>query len=420
MAISCDTYAPATFECLMEQVLAGLPLSTCLVYLDDILVPGCTFKEKIHNLQQVFERLQSAGLKLSPKKCSLFRKEVKYVGHVVKKQGVTMDPEKVQAVQEWPRPTNATEVKRFLGLCSYYRRFIKGFADIAQPLHQCTEKIQSFNWTPEVEQAFLKLKHALTEAPVLGYPNPDDPFILDTDASSYGTGAVLSQLRDGQEHVIAYYSQVLNRPERQYCTTRRELLAVVKAVKHFHPYVYGRPFSVRTDHAALRWLLSFRHPKEQTARWLERLKQYDLQIEYRPGIKHGNADALSRRPCLHVACKHCDRLESKEHHHRKAEEVPIEYPWSKQTATAGRCSGNVTTSATAGRYSEDVATSATAGRYSEDVATSATAERCSGDVTTSATTRRYSARISTMTKWAPPESTRLVWMYGGATRDVWL
>ena len=143
--------APATFERLMEQVLAGLPLSTCLVYLDDILVPGCTFEEQIHNLQQVFERLQSAGLKLSPKKCYLFRKEVKYLGHVVKKQGVTMDPEKVQAVQESPRPTNATEVKRFLGLCSYYRRFIKGFADIAQPLHQCTEKIQSFNWTPEVE-----------------------------------------------------------------------------------------------------------------------------------------------------------------------------------------------------------------------------------------------------------------------------
>ena len=158
----------------------------------------------------------------------------------------------------------------------------------------------------------------------MGYPDPDDPFILDTDASSYGTGAVVSQLQDGQEQVIAYYSQVLSRPERQYCSTRRELLAVVKAVKHFHPYVYGRPFSVRTDHAALRWLLSFRHPEGQTARWLERLQQYDLQIEYRPGIKHGNADALSRRPCLHVACKHCDRLESKEHHHRKAEEVPSE------------------------------------------------------------------------------------------------
>ena len=316
--------APATFERLMEQVLAGLPLSTCLVYLDDILVPGCTFEEQIHNLQQVFERLQSAGLKLSPKKCSLFRREVKYLGHVVKKQGVTMDPEKVQAVQEWPRPTNTTEVKRYLGLCSYYRRFIKGFADIAQPLHQCTEKMQPFNWTPEAEQAFLRLKQALTEAPVLGYSNPNDPFILDTDANSYGVGAVLSQIQDGQECVTAYYSQVLSQPERQYCTTRRELLAVVKAVKHFHPYVYGRSFSVRTDHAALRWLLSFRHPEGQMARWLERLQQYDFQIEHRPGIKHGNPDAPSRRPCLRDACKHCNRLESKEHHHRKVEEVPSE------------------------------------------------------------------------------------------------
>ena len=128
--------APATFERLMEQVLAGLPLSVSLIYLDDILVPGRTFEEEVHNLQLVFDRLQAAGLKLSPKKCSLFQKEVKFLGHIVSRDGVAVDLEKVRTVQDWPTPS---EVKRFLGLCSYYHCFIKGFADIAYPLHHCTE-----------------------------------------------------------------------------------------------------------------------------------------------------------------------------------------------------------------------------------------------------------------------------------------
>ena len=312
--------APATFERLMEQVLAGLPLSVCLIYLDDILVPGRSFEEEIHNLQRVFDHLQSAGLKLSPKKCFLFQREVKFLGHIVSRDGVAMDPAKVQAVQDWPAPTGVTEVKRFLGLCSYYRRFIRGFADIAHPLHQCVEQTHPFVWTSEANEAFVNLKRALTEAPLLSYPNPDDAFILDTDASNHAVGAVLSQLQEGSECPVAYYSQVLSRPEHQYCTTRKELLAVVKAVKHFHPYLYGRSFILRTDHAALRWLLSFRLPEGQIARWLERLQQYDFRVEHRPGHRHGNADALSRRPCIHSGCKHCDRMETREKLQRQAEE----------------------------------------------------------------------------------------------------
>lgn len=142
---------------------------------------------------------------------------------------------------------------------------------------------------------------------------------MDTDASNYGIGAVLSQVQEGQECVIAYYSQVLGRSERQYCTTRKELLAAVKAVKHFHPYLYGRSFTLRTDHAALRWLLSFRHPEGQIARWLERLQQYDFRVEHRPGLTHGNADALSRRPCHQGACKHCDHAEALDKIQQEAE-----------------------------------------------------------------------------------------------------
>ena len=311
--------APATFERLMEKVLAGLPLSVCLVYLDDILVPARSFDDHIQNLRTVFSRLQEANLKLSPKKCTLFRRQLKFLGHIVSEKGVATDPEKLEAVMTWPTPTNVSEVRRFLGLCSYYRRFVANFADIACPLHQCTEHPQIFKWNDELEKSFVSLKKALVEAPVLGYPDPDGHFILDTDASAYGIGAVLSQVQYGEEKVVAYYSRAMSRPERQYCVTRRELLAVVRSVQHFHPYLYGRHFTIRTDHAALRWLLSFRSPEGQTARWLECLQQYDFRIEHRAGAKHGNADALSRRPCLPDSCKHCDRLEEKE----PSDEVPL-------------------------------------------------------------------------------------------------
>ena len=304
--------APATFERLMEQILTGLPLAVCLVYLDDILVPGRTFEQQIGNLRMVFMRLKEAKLKLAPKKCSLFREEVKFLGHIVSASGVATDPDKLYAVSTWPRPTNVLEVRQFLGLCSYYRRFVAKFADIAQPLYQCTERNQPFEWTEGAEHAFNRLKQALTEAPILGYPEPTGNYILDADASAFGIGAVLSQVQKGEEKVIAYFSRQLSRQERQYCATRRELLAIIQATKHFHHYLYGREFTVRTDHAALKWLLNFKNPEGQTARWLEHLQQYNFTIEHRQGEKHGNADALSRRPCLPDACKHCSKQEAKE------------------------------------------------------------------------------------------------------------
>ena len=304
--------APATFERLMEQILTGLPLAVCLVYLDDILVPGRTFEQQIGNLRTVFMRLKEAKLKLAPKKCSLFREEVKFLGHIVSASGVATDPDKLYAVSTWPRPTNVLEVRQFLGLCSYYRRFVAKFADIAQPLYQCTERNQPFEWTEGAEHAFNRLKQALTEAPILGYPEPTGNYILDADASAFGIGAVLSQVQKGEEKVIAYFSRQLSRQERQYCATRRELLAIIQATKHFHHYLYGREFTVRTDHAALKWLLNFKNPEGQTARWLEHLQQYNFTIEHRQGEKHGNANALSRRPCLPDACKHCSKQEAKE------------------------------------------------------------------------------------------------------------
>ena len=308
--------APATFERLMELVLAGLPWNVCLLYLDDILVHAQTFDEEILNLRDVFGRFRSANLKLNPKKCELFKTKVLYLGHVVSREGVSTNPSKIDAVAFWPTPKNKRELREFLGLCSYYRKFIKSFADIASPLHHLVEKETEFVWSEQCSEAFNELKRLLTSAPVLAYPIASGKYTLDTDASEGGIGAVLSQEQNGHQRVIAYFSRSLSRSERNYCVTRKELLAVVKAIEKFHCYLYGQRFVVRTDHASLRWLLNFRQPEGQVARWLQKLQEYDFEIVHRTGKSHVNADALSRRPCYDSACKFCSSLEEKDalHH----------------------------------------------------------------------------------------------------------
>ena len=303
--------APATFERLMERVLVGLPWQILLIFLDDVIVHAKTFEEVVRRLRLVFERLQSANLKLSPKKCVLFQKKVTFLGHVVSEDGVSTDPSKTEAVSTWPVPRSVAEVRSFLGLTSYYRRFIYQYAHIAKPLHELTESGKEFLWTEACDKAFCTLKKNLTSTPVLAYPTLDDLFILDTDASGVAIGAVLSQVQNGTEKVIAYFSRALRRAERNYCTTRRELLAVVEGIRHFHHYLYGRKFTVRTDHGALQWLMSFKDLEGQMARWIEILGTYDYEVVYRPGAKHGNADALSRQPCSYGECGFCDRIEAK-------------------------------------------------------------------------------------------------------------
>ncbi|GBM78131.1 Retrovirus-related Pol polyprotein from transposon 297 [Araneus ventricosus] len=284
----CST--PATFERLMETVLRGLTSEACLVYLDDIIIVGRTFEEHLNNLHKVFLRLQKANLKLT--------------------EGVKTDPGKIKAVVDWPRPETVHDVRSFLGLCTYYRRFVKNFSTIARPLHKLTEAKSNFNWTEECEKSFNSLKQALASSSILTYPRNDKDFILDTDASNEGIGAVLSQNIGNEERVIAYFSKSLGKPERNYCVTHKELLAIVKSIEHFHHYLYGRKFLLRTDHASLRWLLNFKEPEGQIARWIQRLQEYDFEIQHRKGTSHGNADALSRRPCTE-SCKHCTNAEKK-------------------------------------------------------------------------------------------------------------
>lgn len=302
--------APATFTRMMTQVFKTLPLDTCLVYLDDVIVPSKTFEENVIKLRRVFQCLKLANLKLKPSKCELFSRSVTFLGHVISGEGIKTDPQKTTDVQNWPTPTSVTEVRSFIGLCSYYRQFVKNFSTVAKPLFKLTEKGVKFVWTAEHTATFEALKELLCKSPTLSFPQIDQPFILDTDASNHGLGAVLSQIQGGEEKVIAYYSCTLNPAQRNYCTTRKELLAVIKGTKHFHHYLYGRRFLLRTDHAAIQWLLNFKAPEGQIARWIEWLQQYDFETKHRPGRIHGNADALSRRPCIGQQCEYCSKRET--------------------------------------------------------------------------------------------------------------
>ena len=299
---------PPTFQRLMEHVLSGLQWKICLLYLDDIIVFSKTFEEHLEKLSQVLSRIGKAGLKISPKKCHFFQHQVHFLGHVVSKDGVGTDWSKTQAVRDWPIPTSVKQVRSFLGLCSYYRRYVHNFAQIARPLHKLTEKDTFFNWTEECQASFDQLKHLLTTSPVLAYPIPGLPYILDTDSSLSAHGSVLSQVQDGHERVISFYSRCLTKAERNYCITRKELLAIVASVKHFHHYLYGSKCTVRTDHGALTWLLKFKNPEGQLARWLEVLSTYDLTITFRAGKTHNNADAMSRIPCN--SCSYCSKKEA--------------------------------------------------------------------------------------------------------------
>jgi hypothetical protein len=297
--------APATFERLMERILGSLQWQIALCYIDDVLCFSSSVQNHLQDLEAIFVRLEKAGLTLKPKKCHFFRKRVEFLGHVVSEEGIETDPAKVDKVLKCPRPKNIHEVRSAVGLFSYYRRFMPDFSEIAKPLVTLTEKDRPFVWEDAQEDAFLKLKELLTKAPVLSYPLAEGQFILDTDASQVGIGAVLSQMQDGEEKVIAYGSRALSKSEQNYCTTRREMLSVVHFTKQYQHFLLGRPFKLRTDNSAVRYMRSMKYEpvSHHVARWQEKLENFDFVIEHRPGRLHQNADSLSRPPF--VQCQQC-------------------------------------------------------------------------------------------------------------------
>ena len=275
--------APATFERLMDRVLQGLRWSRCLVYLDDIISFGGTFSAALSNLTLIFERLRSYGLQLKSSKCHLFRESVPFLGHIVGRRGLECDPKKIEDVKSWPVPDCLKSVRQFLGFVGYYRRFIPKFADIATPLVHLTGKDVPFVWDASCSAAFRGLRASLMDAPILAFPTETGQYILDTDASNFGLGGVLSQIQDDRELVVAYCSRALRPSQRRYCTTKREMLAVVAMCLQFRSYLRGARFTLRTDHKSLVWLHRFKDTEGMLSRWLHSLQQFQFSIIHRPG-----------------------------------------------------------------------------------------------------------------------------------------
>lgn len=292
--------APATFQRAMDSVLYGLQGERCFVYLDDIVVFASSLREHEQKLTEVFSRLRKHGLKVQPDKCEFLRKEVAYLGHIISSEGVKPNPDKVKSVQEFPIPKSCKDIKSFLGLAGYYRRFIPNFSKITKPLTALLKKDIQFNWGSDQQQAFNTCKEILTTTPLLQYPDFNKEFLLTTDASIHAVGAVLSQGEIGKDLPIAYASRTLNKAETNYSTIERELLAIVWAVKHFRPYLFGRKFKIITDHKPLTWLFNIKDPGSRLVRWRLKLEEYDYEIVYKAGKNNTNADALSRPPVLNT------------------------------------------------------------------------------------------------------------------------
>ena len=298
------TNAPGVFQRLMQQVLQGLnPTdgpSFVSVYIDDVLIFSRSLEDHLRHIGQVLNRLQAAGMKLKPSKCHFVCQQVEYLGHLITPKGLLPNPKKVSAVTDFPTPTSVTQVRQFVGLASYYRRFIEGFAKIAGPLHQLTKQNAEFKWTDECQVALDTLKNKLVEAPVLVYPDFDIGFVLETDASYQGLGAVLSQkLEDKLLHPVSFSSRALSPSEKSYAVTELQTLAVVWATKHYRAYLYGHDVQVVTDHSAVKALLSNPSASGKHARWWLQVYGSGLRkvdIVYRPGRENTRADALSRNP----------------------------------------------------------------------------------------------------------------------------
>lgn len=292
------TNAPSTFQRMMENALRPLLMECVVVFLDDVCIFSENEENHLRDIAAVLELLEKHQLKLKLSKCTFFAKQVKYLGHMVSADGITVDPDKVKAVEEWPTPTSHSDVQSFIGLVNYYRRMIRNMAAISAPLTDVMSSAEKFTWGEPQEQAFIKLKEALTNAPLLALPDMSLPFIVQTDASNRAIGGILMQDQNGTRRVIAYSAKKLSQTERNWPTHERELFGFVHAFKTWRHYLAGSSVRVEGDHKPLTWIKTQKLLSPKQARWLSFLEEFTYTINYIPGKQLQAADAISRRPDL--------------------------------------------------------------------------------------------------------------------------
>ncbi|KAK1406152.1 hypothetical protein QVD17_41439 [Tagetes erecta] len=285
------TNAPVAFMDLMNRVCMPFLDRSVIVFIDDILVYSRSEEEHAGHLREVLETLRREKLFAKFSKCAFWLREIQFLGHIVNAEGISVDPSKIEAIKSWASPKTPTEIKSFLGLAGYYRRFIENFSRLAAPMTKLTRKDVKFDWGQEQETAFQILKERLTKAPVLSLPEGTDDFVVYTDASTVGLGCVLMQ----RGKVIAYASRQLNKHEKEYPTHDLELLAVVFALKIWRHYLYGVRCVIYTDHKSLKYFFDQKDLNMRQRWWLELVKDYECEILYHPGKANVVADALSRK-----------------------------------------------------------------------------------------------------------------------------
>lgn len=286
--------APATFQRAMNNILSNYIGSICYVYLDDIIIIGHNLEDHLNNVCKVLERLAQFNLKIQLDKCEFLIRETEFLGHIVTSNGVRPNPEKIQKILDWKIPTNEKEIRQFLGLSGYYRRFIKDYSKITKPITKYLKKDIPINTKdPEYIASFTKLKHTIASDQILAYPDFNLPFILTTDASDHAVGAVLSQVQDKIERPIAFASRTLNKAETNYSTIEKEALAIIWAIRKYKPYLLGNQFKLYTDHKPLTFIKTSTK-NNRILNWRLELENYQYTVEYKQGKTNVVADALRK------------------------------------------------------------------------------------------------------------------------------
>jgi RNase H-like domain found in reverse transcriptase/Reverse transcriptase (RNA-dependent DNA polymerase)/Integrase zinc binding domain/Chromo (CHRromatin Organisation MOdifier) domain len=291
------TNSPATFQTMMNDLFRDLiSKNKIIIYMDDIMIFSRTLEEHRRIVKEVLRILRDNNLYLKPEKCEFEKSEVEYLGLVVGEGKISMDPVKVKGISEWPEPECKTDLQQFLGFINFYRRFIRGFAETARPLHVLTGK-SPWKWGTPEKLAFRTLKEKVTSQPVLALPMDDDQYKIEADSSDYATGAVLSQLQNDKWVPIAYMSKSLNDVERNYEVHDKEMLAIMRALSEWRQYLHGarKQFEIWTDHKNLEYFLTSKNLNRRQARWSLELAEYDFTLRHKPGKQMLKADLLSRR-----------------------------------------------------------------------------------------------------------------------------